>query len=477
MKKKMLFIIPISIIIVACTVVGILYFATDLFKPTSKLFWKYFSQNSSMINNLSKDKLFMQSEFKKNNSYITNGELSLLVKQGENSSKQLNLTTIAKHNSNNDRTFAEATLKNGDLNIFNVSYANNGDIYAIKCDEVTPNYVGIQNKELKKMAVNYGLNYADIIPNEISFSAYTNRLNLTEEQNKYISNTYFPILTDKISENNYTKSKEKIEIDGTVYDANAYNVKISGEDAKQIIIDILNMIKTDEEMINIITNYIDTTNFGTKVDEMISKIEKNDINDDIDIKVYEAKGNTIKTLLSISEIAEIILERNNNKIKLTVNLNDEFIGTNNKDDSDNEIIDLNEYELNKEELNTKIVFTKEKSDNKEIYKANIIPNINNEENNIYLEAQFSNIQNNSFNNLYILTINKNEEEKEKSTTITYKTNTTKTNEVGEIVELTNENTIIANNYDKNQFKPFINSWIQIFKDKLKEKLETIGFEY
>ena len=138
---------------------------------------------------------------------------------------------------------------------------------------------------------------------------------------------------------------------------------------------------------------------------------------------------------------------------------------------------MNEYELNKEELNTKIVFTKENLDNKEIYKVNIIPNINNEENNIYLEAQFSNIQNNSFNNLYILTINKYEEEKENSTTITYKTNTSKTNEVGEIVELTNENTIIANNYDKNQFKPFINSWIQIFKDKLKEKLETIGFEY
>ena len=128
-------------------------------------------------------------------------------------------------------------------------------------------------------------------------------------------------------------------------------------------------------------------------------------------------------------------------------------------------------------MNTKIVFTIENLDNKEIYKVNIIPNINNEENNIYLEAQFSNIQNNSFNNLYILTINKYEEEKENSTTITYKTNTSKTNEVGEIVELTNENTIIANNYDKNQFKPFINSWIQIFKDKLKEKLETIGFEY
>lgn len=477
MKKKMLFIIPISIIIVACTVVGILYFATDLFKPTSKLFWKYFLQNSSVINNLSKDKLFMQSEFKKNNSYITNGELSLLVKQGENSSKQLNLTTIARYDSDKDRTFAEATLKNGDLNIFNVSYANNANIYAIKCDEVTPNYVGIQNKELKKMAVNYGLNYADIIPNEIDFNAYTNLLNLTEEQNNYISNTYFPILTNKISENNYTKSKEKLEIAGTAYDTNAYNVKISGEDAKQIIIDILNMIKTDEEMINIITNYIDTTNFSTKVDEMIRKIEKTDINEDIDIKVYESKGTTIKTLLSISKIAEIVLERNNNKNQLTVNLNDEVISANNKDNSDNEIIDLNEYELNKKELNTKIVFTKEKSDNKEIYKANIIPNINNEENNIYLEAQFSNIQNNSFNNLYILTINKNEEEKEKSTTITYKTNTAKTNEVGEIVELTNENTIIANSYDKNQFKPFINSWIQIFKDKLKEKLETLGFEY
>ena len=97
--------------------------------------------------------------------------MSLVIEQGENSSKQLNATTNARHDQNTGRTYAEAILKNGDIDLFKVSYINSGDIYGIKCDEIFPNYVGIQNADLSQLAANLGIPNSNI-PNRIVPQAF-----------------------------------------------------------------------------------------------------------------------------------------------------------------------------------------------------------------------------------------------------------------------------------------------------------------
>ena len=68
-----------------------------------------------------------------------------------------------------------------------------------------------------------------------------------------------------------------------------------------------------------------------------------------------------------------------------------------------------------------------------------------------------------------------DEEKSKTIQISYDTSTTKTNEIEEIEELTDANTVIANNYSKEEFVPFITKWNELFTDKINEKLEILGF--
>ena len=160
----------------------------------------------------------------------------------------------------------------------------------------------------------------------------------------------------------------------------------------------------------------------------------------------------------------------------------EISNINNKEDStinenSNEIIDLTPYEGNEEENDTtRIIIERENINNSNLVKINLIPNIKNEEQNIYMEMNISNIQNNSFNNKFTITTNLNNNGKNQKVTVSYDNKTTKTNEVEEITELNSSNTVIANNYEANQFRTFITNYYQMFIDKFTQKLGTLGFE-
>lgn len=488
-KKNLLIIFVISIIVLIGIVIGIIFFATDIFKPNSKLFWKYFSKVSNISTELlSSKEQKIQNDFKKNNTYMSNGELLLSVKQGENSTKQLKINTTQKHDVNTGRTYSNATLKNGDLNIFNVSYINSGDIYAIKCDEVTPIYVGISNTNLQELAKKYKVDYLPLVPNMLDSTAFTSLLDFTSEQEKYLIDTYMPIVTNNISEEQYIKKKEKIKIGERVHNINMYSVKLSGDSIKKILLDLLNNLKSDNEILAILSakfanlqlgsDYTDITNLSTKIIELIKYLEEVDIQNELNISVYEEKGETIKIIIEVPNIVKLEYDIIDNKNKLIVEIQNISNKEENSIDEDSDkIIDLTPYKGDKEEQNiARITIERESLENSSLIKAKLVPNTNKEDRNIYAEINMSNIQNNSFNNKLTLTANLNNNGKSKAITVNYDNKITKTNEVEEITELNSSNTVIANNYDAKQFSAFITNYYQMFINKFIQKLKTLGFE-
>ena len=225
-KKKFLIIVPIVVILIVAAVIAVLYFTTDLFKPTNDLFWKYFAQNQDIISILANDNNAIQSQFKQNNTYTSSGNVSFVMEQGENSSKQFTVETTSRHDVNTGRTYADATLKNGDIDLFQVSYINSEDIYAIKCDEVFENYVGIRNSGLKELATNYGVENVNNIPDSFNVNDFINAMEITEAQKQHILDTYLPIIQNRILEEQYTKTNEQIQIEGNSYSANVYTVQL-----------------------------------------------------------------------------------------------------------------------------------------------------------------------------------------------------------------------------------------------------------
>lgn len=329
-KKILLIVIPIVVVLIIAAAIVVLYFTTDLFKSNTELFWKYLSQSSDIVSIIQNDKADIQSTFKQNNTYSSSGILSYIHEQGENSSKQLNISTTSRHDVTTGNTYADATLKNGDLNLLQVSYVNSGNVYAIECQDIFPNYVGLRNSGLKELATKYGID-ATNIPDSIDFDNNNDLLSITDEQKQHIADTYLPVITANIAENQYTKTSEQIQFNGTVYNANVYGVEVTAENMKQIILDCLNTLKTDTETLVLISNklsalgfgidYTDISNLPARIDELISEIQSWTTNESkMDIYVYENDGETLRVVIEIDEEMEITYDRISGAPTLTIDM-------------------------------------------------------------------------------------------------------------------------------------------------------------
>ena len=326
-KKILLIVLPIVLVVVIGVVFAVLYFTTNIFKSTDELFWQYMSQNKDITNILENDKLASQTEFKNNNSYNSTGNLTYSTSTGENSSKYFDVETTARHDANTGRTYADATLKNGDIDLFNVSYINSGDVYAIKSADVVDNYIGIRNSGLKELAAKYNIS-TDKVPDTINIKDYTSFFDLTDEQKNHIYETYLPMIKNNISEDNYVKSNQDVQIDGETYNANVYAATLTGDQLKQILISSLETLKEDTETMVLISNkasvlnlgveYTDITNLTVKINSLIEQINGLNITNNTNIYVYENYDQTIRTVIEVENMIEITYDRVNNKQILTI---------------------------------------------------------------------------------------------------------------------------------------------------------------
>ena len=367
-KKILLIIIPIVIVLIIAAIIAVLYFTTDLFKSNEELFWKYFAQNQDVFDVIKNDKQAEQSQFKTNNSYTSDGNLSLVIAQGENSSKQLNVVTTARHDITTNRTYADATLKNGDIDLFKASYINSGDIYAVSCDEIFQGYVGTENSGLTQLAANFGI---ENFPDSINVNEYTNLLDVTDEEWAHISETYLPVIMNVISKESYTKSSEEIQVNGQTYNANVYGIQITGENLKQLIINALTTLRGDTQTLVMLSNklstlglgieYTDTSNLALKIDELIDNMQNVTIGDNLYINVYENNGEVIRTEINLENTINLVYDRTSSSSSLTIDLIgtmteqeiiDESIDNTNITDANNMSGDVTTYNANNETDNT-----------------------------------------------------------------------------------------------------------------------------
>ncbi len=489
-KRLLLIIIPIVVVFVMVVVIAIMFMATDIFKSDRELFWNYFAQNVDVSDFLVDKKLEEQFEFKQNNSYISSGDLSMVIEQGENSLKQLNAITNARHDNNVGRKYAEAILKNGDIDLFKVSYINSGDIYGIKCDEIFPNYVGVQNSDLNQLAINYGIPNSNV-PNKIVPQVLFNIFDLTDEQKIHLQEFYFPIINNKIQDAQFTRTSEDIAIFGVNKNCNVYSLVLTSNNIKEIIRDLLANAKLDNETMTILTEkfaslemsveYTDASNLQLKIDQMIEEVENMPIENNLEIRVYESEGKAIRTTFAMNGNFDIIYDKLDNDKTITIeipsmdSLND-IMHTTMVNTSTNEIIDLSqETGQLTEKGNTRFIINKKDLGNVATISVQIIPDVNNEMQNINIILNIQGVQNGIFNNSVEIVVNTLLDERNEVIRVTYDTSTSMTDQIEEIEELNGNNTAIANYYQPDEYKAFFKSWNSLFRERFVEKLATLGF--
>ena len=319
------------------------------------------------------------------------------------------------------------------------------------------------------------------IPNTIEKNEYENLLDLTDAQKQHLVDIYLPIIKNHISKEQYSKSKEDIEINGETYRTNVYKIEISGDDLNLIAIDILNALKSDTETLMIIsekmskigfgTEKTDTANIALEIDKIINELQATPIQENLSINIYENGGENVRTQIVFGSKINLTFDRIANRNKLSVDI----VHTKNVEEADGEIIDLNAL-AEETNITSRIIVEKNADSNITTNNIQIIPDLKKAEENIEISISLGSIQDNQITNAYDITLNQYNEDKKNTISITYDNNIVKAENVEEIEELTGSNTAIANNYTKEQFTSFAKLWGNIFIDKLTEKMETLGLE-
>ena len=464
MKKKglSLWIIILIVILIlgAGAVGGYLYFYTDLFKKPQELFWKYLSQEKELLKIFENEYDAQQTEAWKNSSYVSSGSLTTLIQKGTEK-KNINVTTATRHDNTTGRTYAEANLKNGQDSILTFSYINSGNVYAIKCEDILKYYIGIRNENLNELInkLSDGITLPEgLLGEKIEIK---NEKIITAEEQQQLLNTYLNIVKQNISEENYSKSKSN--------NVNTYTLKLEMDNIKQILSNCLENAKTDTTILNTIkeSNLLTETDFAQLISILKESINNNNSNIQTVITVYEKDGNTIKTDIIISVKDELgatlqyIVTINNistqQELKAEV-----LLGKTDKTDATSENMISS----------TKIEVSKIIEESAITNKYEIMPNVSKQNETYSIESKIGKLVNGSATNTFITTIN------DENSTIkaTYNKNINKVEQVEEIIEIKNNNTIIINNYSKEQLKPFVEKNVLSKKDKITNKINQVVTE-
>lgn len=305
---KNTFVKVILILVILILLVGIgcyTFFESDLFKSDKELFYKYLGRkNLAALNDYNLEPYKMLSTDNKN--YELSGEVILdSLKKSLNITDELSLKISSNFDAKNNKSSSAYMVEYGGEDLLGIDYLRNGEIYALKSDEITDKkYIAIENNNLKELAQKMGVTDTTSIPNKIeTISKENNDIDL-EKLNK-IKDKYVTIIDEKIPEYKYITEKEiTINVAEEEINTTRYSLKIREKEIYDIVHNILETLKADDETLQFYIEYTGNNSLTIKdlknnIRDTIKKLESNKNNfsetDNITISVYAYKGKTIRT--------------------------------------------------------------------------------------------------------------------------------------------------------------------------------------
>lgn len=261
MKKKGL-LIAIIIILVLLVLAGgtfaYLYFGTDLLKTDKQLFAKYLMQLGDEEKGLFPKALDDFLVKKETTTYQNNGELSSNYSLTDTNDTSMNEVINMMNNSKiqfqgsvdnaNSKREENITLSYPDSVSLPFKYKNEGDIYAIQADILSPSYIGVENNNLKEFAQKLGTTDVSQIPDKIESNPIES-LNFTDEELKHINESYIMPIYNNLADEKFTTTENA---DGT----KTHILTLTYTEALNIYIQTLETLKNDTMMLNKISSII-----------------------------------------------------------------------------------------------------------------------------------------------------------------------------------------------------------------------------
>ena len=475
-KKILIITIPVFIVIIILTILIALYMTTDFLKSNDTLFFKYASQNVDAIkmlvdntNEKEYTNLLRQGKYESESSLSASYTEKLNTSE-ENKNSDINKLKFVSENQTeylSDYEYKNMKILYNDTDIIRAEYIHDNEIYGVRFPDRFNQFFTVENHNLKNVASNASLTEEQIklIPDTIERIDYNSLFSFTDEELATLQQRYLGIISDNVSKDNYSKQDNALVTVGEQsFDTTAYSITVTKEQANSIYIKMLEQLKNDEIVLNkikqfepaslifnILRNSENAQNteflqesFVSNIDEIIEEIVKNNIGtNEIKYTVYVSNGTTIRTQI-LEETKQTTIDFNtaNNNIEIDIQ---QTIASEDQENEKNIKISKN-YSNEKSEFSIKIE-TKvgEEKRASEIY-SNRKMNGTTVLNESGIEYQTEK------NNLFKLKFN---EEVELNNNFDRK------------IILNEENSVVANKYEKN----LVTTWVNDIKEYINKKVQ------
>lgn len=364
-KLQVVILIILICILIALGTFSYLYFFTDLLKSPSEAFIKYATQIGSNKNGFISDNL--QKYYNKQNSspYEENGNMNFKIsipnlEEELKLVQNFNISTSGKADRTNQNIEKQINFNYSNNQEFPMTYIRNKNTEGIQTKYVGKKFIAIrEEKNENEQQVNTENNIEnDVTQNNSNDESKNNNNNLEEEKQAgeeqeiaqqegeeqsggdvtklskkvesaknrkveaqdiiEIYNNYGKIIKEQVKENNCIKISDNQNT--------AYKLKLTGEQTRDILIQMLEKLKQDDKILSIISDYYKLlgSSTGLKSSDINKNIEKLKQSDKLkntytEISLYTQKGKLNKILVT-SANNKIEISKNENKSETLYNI-------------------------------------------------------------------------------------------------------------------------------------------------------------
>lgn len=330
MKSKKILIIVI--IIIAILIIGgggvfaYLFVATDTFKSDKELFSKYISQNIETAKKLGDSQIIKTYEnLKDKEKYESNTVIKSIYSEGGEVSNPMNNLAAKldiQKNKNEQYFYLDGQILFNDEEYLESEIINDKELYGIRFSDVAKQFISVKDdSSLENVANDIGVDTVTL-QNIIDVINGTNSITeelVTEDEMKNLKEKYSNMIVTAITNGTFSSNKKAmITYNNNTVSTKAYTVALTSEQVENLIVQILNSLKTETA----ITNNLKDSTFEEKIDNQIKILTEEEEVPTVKITVYEQKQNTIRTVIEIGKY-KVILENSeeSGQIKSNIKIN------------------------------------------------------------------------------------------------------------------------------------------------------------
>ncbi len=306
-NSKVVFII-IIIVIILILLMGIAYayFATDIFKSNKELFLQYITQMGDKEEGFIELSLKQYFDKQKTTPFLDEGSLSVNITASNhqeqfNNTNNMNITFDGQVDKANAQVAQNISINYSDNVKFPLSYKQIDHEIGIQTNYIGSKYIVIDKDKMND------LEETQKNRNALQKVQEYKKVSFPKEDWQRIQETYFNVLNEQLQDTDFKKIEET--------DSKGYQLSLSGEKLKALIVKLLETLKNDQLTLDKINEYVKVYKNSlkvtpTKIDNSIKDINNNaELNsENLEIVVYQTKGKTTRFLIKTKEL-EFRLEK------------------------------------------------------------------------------------------------------------------------------------------------------------------------